>query len=84
MSPPQGSDRVAVELAELRGEIRTAFAELGGRIDLVLQRTEATEGDVSELDDRVTALERKVWTLPSLGAVTGVAGVATGLIALFR
>ncbi|MFB6813127.1 hypothetical protein ACFCV8_01070 [Streptomyces sp. NPDC056347] len=85
MTPPAaGPDRVAVELAELRGEIRTSFAELNGRIDLVLQRTEATEGDVSELDDRVTALERKVWALPSVGAVTGVIGAATGIVALMR
>ncbi|MGW3164846.1 hypothetical protein ACWC9Q_18620 [Streptomyces sp. NPDC001142] len=83
MTPPP-SDRIAVELAELRGEIRTSFAELGGRIDLVLQRAEATESDVSALEDRVATLERRVWALPSVGAVTGIAGAATGLIALFR
>ncbi|MFE7403358.1 hypothetical protein [Streptomyces sp. NPDC057557] len=84
MTPSSSGDRVAVELAEMRGEIRTAFAELNGRLDLALQRTAATESDITTLQDRVAALERGRWPLPSIAAVTGVAGAATGFVTLFR
>ncbi|MGY5034345.1 hypothetical protein OG963_00555 [Streptomyces sp. NBC_01707] len=83
MTPASG-DRVAVELAEMRGEIRTGFAELNGRLDLALQRTEVAESDIDELQDRVAALERGRWPLPAIAAVTGVAGAATGIVALLR
>ncbi|MDX2731021.1 MULTISPECIES: hypothetical protein [unclassified Streptomyces] len=83
MTPASG-DRVAVELAEMRGEIRTGFAELNGRLDLALQRTEVAESDIGELKDRVAALERGRWPLPAIAAVTGVAGAATGIVALLR
>ncbi|AXE76016.1 hypothetical protein [Streptomyces atratus] len=68
----------------MRGEIRTGFAELNGRLDLALQRTAATESGISALEERVASLERKQWPLPSIAAVTGVAGAAAGLVALFR
>ncbi|TXS78706.1 hypothetical protein [Streptomyces sp. sk2.1] len=84
MTPPSGPDRVAVELAELRGEIRTGFAELNGRLDLALQRTTTAEGDITALQDRVASLERKQWPLPTIGVLAGVAGAATGALALLR
>lgn len=84
MTPPPGSDRVAVELAEMRGEIRTAFAELNGRLDLALQRTAATESDITALEGRVASLERGRWPMPTLGVLAGVAGTATGVLALLR
>ncbi|MGW2177715.1 hypothetical protein ACWCXX_06370 [Streptomyces sp. NPDC001732] len=84
MTPPPGSDRVAVELAEMRGEIRTGFAELNGRLDLALQRTATAESDISALQERVAALERGRWPLPAIAAVTGVAGTVTSLVALLR
>ncbi|MEU8831771.1 MULTISPECIES: hypothetical protein [unclassified Streptomyces] len=68
----------------MRGEIRTGFAELNGRLDLTLQRTETAESDIDELQDRVAALERGRWPLPAIAAVTGVAGAATGIVALLR
>ncbi|MEU0837741.1 hypothetical protein [Streptomyces sp. NPDC005969] len=84
MTPSSSGDRVAVELAEMRGEIRTGFAELNGRLDLALERTAATESDIDALQNRVAALERDRWPLPAIAAVTGVAGAATGMVALFR
>ncbi|MFF7575832.1 hypothetical protein ACFZBE_12695 [Streptomyces sp. NPDC008061] len=68
----------------MRGEIRTGFAELNGRLDLTLQRTETAESDIDELQDHVAALERGRWPLPAIAAVTGVAGAATGIVALLR
>ncbi|MFE7400650.1 hypothetical protein [Streptomyces sp. NPDC057557] len=39
---------------------------------------------ITTLQDRAAALERGRWPLPSIAAVTGVAGAATGLVALFQ
>ncbi|MFJ7498018.1 hypothetical protein ACIQZB_44495 [Streptomyces sp. NPDC097727] len=68
--PPSGGDRVAVEPAETRGEIRTGFAGLNGRLGLALQRTEATESDIDALQDRVTALEGGRRSLPAVVSVS--------------
>ncbi|MEU9760302.1 hypothetical protein [Streptomyces sp. NPDC047987] len=76
---PQSGDRVAVELAEMRGEIRTGFAALNGRLDLALQRTEQMESDVAALEERVASLERARWPLPSLAALVSVVGLAVAL-----
>lgn len=84
MTPQPGSDRVAVELAEMRGEIRTGFAELNGRLDLALQRTATAESDIAALESRVASLERGRWPLPTIGVLAGVAGAATGALALLR
>ncbi|MFF4661934.1 hypothetical protein [Streptomyces sp. NPDC001282] len=76
---PHSGDRVAVELAEMRGEIRTGFAALNGRLDLALQRTEQMESDVAALEERVASLERARWPLPSLAALVGVISLAVAL-----
>ncbi|MFF4576927.1 hypothetical protein ACFY15_00720 [Streptomyces sp. NPDC001373] len=76
------STRVAVELAEMRGEIRTGFAELRGQLGLALQRTDQAEADISALEQRVEALERARWPLPSIAAVTAVAGLGLTLYQL--
>ncbi len=75
---------MAVELERLRGAVDTGFATLNGRLDTALQRTTQAEKDISELQGRVSALERARWPLPSLGVLTGLAGAATGALALIR
>ncbi|WP_046495096.1 hypothetical protein [Streptomyces odonnellii] len=81
---PQESTQVAVELERLRGTVAEGFATLNGRLDTTLQRTGQVEKDISELETRVTALERARWPLPTIGVLAGVAGTAVGLIALYR
>ncbi|MET8297388.1 hypothetical protein ABZW02_25520 [Streptomyces sp. NPDC005180] len=76
------STRVAVELAEMRGEIRIGFAELRGDLSLALQRTDQAEADIDALEQRVEALERARWPLPSIAAVTGLAGLGLTLYQL--
>ncbi|WP_282695505.1 hypothetical protein [Streptomyces sp. CC208A] len=51
---------MAVELAEMRGEIRTGFAELSGRLDLALQRTGQTEQALVEQRDSVKRIKERV------------------------
>lgn len=77
---PQESTQVAVELERLRGAVDTGFATLNGRLDTSLQRTTQVEKDVSELEIRVTALEKARWPLPSIAALVAVAGLVLSLI----
>ncbi|GAA3374751.1 hypothetical protein [Streptomyces racemochromogenes] len=79
---PEDTTRVAVELAEMRGEIRTGFAELRGQLGLALQRTDQAEADIDALEQRVESLERARWPLPSIAAVTGLAGLGLTLYQL--
>ncbi|MEW1719767.1 hypothetical protein [Streptomyces sp. NPDC093109] len=83
VTPPESSS-VALELERLRGALTTGFAELNGRLDTALQRTGQTEKDIAELEQRLAALERARWPLPSLAALAGLAGVGTSIIALYR
>jgi hypothetical protein len=81
---PQESTQVAVELERLRGAVDTGFATLNGRLDTALQRTTQVEKDVGDLVQRVTTLEKARWPMPTLGVLAGVAGAATGVLALLR
>ncbi|MEU2264907.1 hypothetical protein ABZ568_00335 [Streptomyces olindensis] len=61
-------------------EIKSEVSDHEGRLRLLelgetprQQRTEA----------RLVSLETRQWPLPTIGAVTGVAGVATAVVALF-
>ncbi|MFZ3569407.1 hypothetical protein ACNYS0_20875 [Streptomyces sp. BH034] len=71
MTPPE-STQVAVELERLRGAVDTGFATLNGRLDVALQRTDQTEKDISDLEQRLSALERARWPLPSVAALVSV------------
>jgi hypothetical protein len=81
---PQEVTTVAVELERLRGAVDTGFATLNGRLDTALQRTSQAEKDIGELETRVTSLERARWPLPAVGALTGIAGTVTAVLALIR
>lgn len=84
MVTPQESTQVAVELERLRGAVDTGFATLNGRLDTALQRTTQVEKDIGDLVQRVATLEKARWPLPSIAALAGVAGTATGILALLR
>ncbi|MCP3758225.1 hypothetical protein [Streptomyces sp. TBY4] len=79
---PEDTTRVAVELAEMRGEIRTGFAEIRGQLGLALQRTDQAEADIDALEQRVEALERARWPLPSLAAVVALGSLGLGMYQL--
>lgn len=74
MTPPE-STQVAVELERLRGAVDTGFATLNGRLDVALQRTDQTEKDIDELNQRIAALERARWPLPSVAALVSLAAL---------
>lgn len=70
---------VAVALAELRGSMETGFARIDGSLALLVQRSEQTEKQLAEHEQRLTALERSRWPLPSIAALVGVCGLILSL-----
>lgn len=94
MTVPEASATVAVELERLRGTVSTGFAEVKGSLSVLVERSDRnerdlqqlrqdTEKDVAELRADVEALKRNRWPLATVGALTGAAGAAAGLLALF-
>lgn len=81
---------VAVALADLRGAVDTGFAKLDGRLDVALQRTDTVERTTEELkrrsqflEDKIDALEAKLWRFSAVAAAVGT-GSATGLWQLLK
>ncbi|GGZ73373.1 hypothetical protein ACFOOM_00810 [Streptomyces echinoruber] len=67
-------------LLEDNREIKRDLSDHESRIRLLeLGETPRQQRD----EARLVALETRRWPLPTIGAVTGVAGVATAIIALF-
>ncbi|MFF7901158.1 hypothetical protein ACFZCV_20535 [Streptomyces sp. NPDC007920] len=92
MTVPEAS--VAVELERLRGTVATNFAEVKGSLAVLVEQSQRTkedvdrlradtEKDIGALRTEVEALKRNRWPLPAIGALTGMAGAATGVVALF-
>lgn len=84
---------MAVELERLRGTVATGFAEVKGSLAVLVERSDRnerdvqqlrqdTEKDIGELRTDVEALKKGRWPLAALGALTGVAGTATGVVSL--
>lgn len=78
MTPPESAN-VALELERLRGAVDTGFATLNGRLDVALTRTGQAEADIDALEQRLEALEKNRWPLPSIGALCGAAGLGIAL-----
>ncbi|MFE0819180.1 hypothetical protein [Streptomyces sp. NPDC058847] len=92
MTVPEAS--VAVELAQLRGEINTGLEQIKGTLGVLVERTNRTDADVrqlradmekevGELQADVEALKRGRWPLPALGALTGLGALVVAVLALF-
>ncbi|MFE9098480.1 hypothetical protein [Streptomyces sp. NPDC007264] len=85
---------MAVELERLRGTVATNFAEVKGSLAVLVEQSnrnkedvrqlrEDTEKDIGELRTEVESLKRGRWPMPTIGVLAGVAGAATGAVALF-
>jgi hypothetical protein len=74
---------VAAELAQLRGEMSTGFAQIVGRLDLIAHTTDSTRQDVDDLEERVAALESRRWPLTPIAVVSGVTSALVAVVALF-
>ncbi|WP_411118977.1 hypothetical protein [Streptomyces sp. 058-1L] len=68
---------------EVRG-LAQAMSRVEAKLDGVLDETKDIRGDVADHEVRLRVLEKARWPLPTVAALAGVAGTATGLFALLR
>jgi hypothetical protein len=77
---------VYISPAQMYQEVR-GLAETVGRIetkiDGILTETKDIRTDLADHEARLRTLERGRWPLPTIAALAGVAGAATGAVALF-
>ncbi|WP_424861409.1 hypothetical protein [Streptomyces sp. MMS24-I29] len=78
MTDPTPSD-VALELERLRATVETGFARLDGSLALLVQRSDQTDARLADHEQRLDALEKNRWPLPSILAVVAVIGLAVTL-----
>jgi hypothetical protein len=70
---------IALELERLRGtmvqgfaQVDTKFAEVNGKLSLVVERTERTDAEVTALELRISALEKKIWLACGAAGLLGM------------
>ncbi|MCZ0987949.1 MULTISPECIES: hypothetical protein [Streptomyces] len=73
------AEGVALELERLRRSVDVGFATTRGDLALLLQRADQTDKTLGDHEDRLDALERTRWPLPSLAALTSCAALALTL-----
>lgn len=77
MTAPETS--IALELERLRGAVEVGFARADGQLMLLVQRSDQTDQRLADHEQRLDAMERSRWPLPSIAALVAVA--ALGLTA---
>jgi hypothetical protein len=82
VTTPEPRD-VALELERLRGTVEAGFARVDGQLALLVQRGDQTDKRLDDHERRLDAIEQTRWPLPTIGILAGLAGAATGAIALF-
>ncbi|MFF4701239.1 hypothetical protein [Streptomyces chattanoogensis] len=75
---------VALELERLRGTVEAGFARLDGRLDLLTQKDDQADKTLDDHEQRLTALERARWPVPSIAVAIGGAGCALSAWQLIR
>ncbi|MGW2521774.1 hypothetical protein ACWC09_33115 [Streptomyces sp. NPDC001617] len=73
------AEGVALELERLRRSVDVGFATTRGDLALLLQRADQTDKTLGDHEDRLDALERARWPLPSLAAVTSCTALGLAL-----
>ncbi|MHA4819319.1 hypothetical protein ACXZ65_33775 [Streptomyces aculeolatus] len=76
---PSDPAAVALELERLRRSVEVGFARTDGALALLVHRGDQTDRQLDEHGERLAALERARWPLPSVAAVVAVAGLALTL-----
>lgn len=78
---------VYISPAQMYQEVRSlaqTVSRVETKIDGFLDETKDIRGDLSDHEQRLRTLERSRWPLPTIGVLTGLAGAATGALALIR
>ncbi|MDI3417992.1 hypothetical protein [Streptomyces luteolus] len=71
---------VALALAELRRSLELGLTRIDGQLALLVQRSDQTDKELADLQDRVASLERTRWPLPTIAALAAVASVVVVLV----
>ncbi|MBZ9641391.1 hypothetical protein [Streptomyces sp. PSKA30] len=79
---PEG--QVALALAELRSALEVGFARMDGQLALLVQRSDQTDKAVEELEERVAALEKTRWPLPTVAVLASITAVVLTVVSLIR
>jgi hypothetical protein len=66
---------VALELERLRRALEVGLARIDGALALLAQRHDQTDKTLAEHEQRLDAIERGRWPLPSIAAVVSVAAL---------
>lgn len=78
MTDPTPGD-VALELERLRATVETGFARLDGALALLVQRSDQLDTRLADHEQRLDALEKNRWPVPSIVALVAVVGLAITL-----
>ncbi|MDX2705807.1 hypothetical protein PV350_23525 [Streptomyces sp. PA03-6a] len=62
---------LAIELEKLRTAMLTGFARLEGQIEALTKNVTSADSDVKKLEERVSALEKKVYAAAGIAALVG-------------
>ncbi|WP_055550382.1 hypothetical protein [Streptomyces sp. NBRC 110028] len=79
---PEG--QVALALAELRQALEVGFARIDGQLALLVQRSDQTDKALEDLEERVSALEKTRWPLPTLAVLASITAVVLTAFSLTR
>jgi hypothetical protein len=77
---------VYISTAQMYQEVRDLAQTVGrieSKVDSFLDEAKDIRGDLQDHELRIRTLERARWPMPTIGVLAGLAGAATGAVALF-
>lgn len=80
-TPNQDNQSVSVELARLRGEMTTGFAEIKGQLTAIVSAQADNAKDIDALEQRVSQLESRRWPMASVATLSGAISAAVAAVA---
>ncbi|AEM86957.1 hypothetical protein [Streptomyces violaceusniger] len=79
---PEG--QIALALAELRSALEVGLARIDGQLALLVQRSDQTDKALAEPEERVSALEKTRWPLPTVAVLASITAVVLTIVSLAR
>lgn len=73
---------IALELERLRGSLEAGFARVDGSLALLVQRSDQTDKQLADHEQRLDSLERSRWPLASIGALAALTTAAVAVVEL--
>jgi hypothetical protein len=61
-------------------EIYDAVVRLTGRVDVLIEQQTATRQDIQDHEERLRAVERRQWPLPTASVLLALIAVAIGIV----